>query len=171
MTAPSPPQRIKARARLPVGAPAPDFRLCYTPDQTVSLSTLRGRPVVLIFYPADWSPVCNDQLTMCQEFLPEIRRLGAELIGISVDGVWSHLAFAQHRGLQFLLLADFEPKGRVARSYGVYRPRDGTSERAIFVIDRQGVVRWSYLGPLLINPGVDGFLSALETMETGGPSS
>src|SRR6185369_10015935 len=112
-----------------------------------------------------------DQLTMCQEFLPEIRRLGAELIGISVDGVWSHLAFAQHRGLQFLLLADFTPKGHVARAYGVYRPRDGTCERAIYVIDSQGIVRWSYLAPLLINPGVDGFLSALETMETGGPSS
>ncbi|SRR6266508_2248601 len=96
---------------LPSRTQAPDFTLHSTPDQSVSLSEFRGRPVILAFYPADWSPVCGDQLSLYQELLPEFQRYGAELIGISVDGVWSHLAFAQDRHLHFPLLSDFEPKG------------------------------------------------------------
>ena len=147
---------------LPPGTNAPDFELPSTPDQTVSLTELRGRPVILAFYPEDWSPVCSDQLALYQELLPEFRRFEAELIGISVDGIWSHLAFAQDRNLHFPLLADFEPKGEVARAYGVYRAIEGTSERALYVIDGDGIVRWSYVSPVGVNPGADGILRALD---------
>jgi peroxiredoxin len=149
---------------LAAGTEAPDFALRSTPDQTLSLSDLRGRPVVLVFYPEDWSPVCSDQLTLYQELLPEFRRFGAQLVGISVDGIWCHLAFAKDRHLQFPLLPDFEPKGDVSRLYGVYRDGDGTSERALFVIDRDGVIRWSYVSPVGMNPGADGILTALEDL-------
>ena len=149
------------------GAKAPDFSLSATPDQKVSLADFRGQPVVLVFYPADWSPVCSDQLALYNELKPEFSEFEAQIIGISVDGVWCHLAFSQKRKLQFPLLADFEPKGAVARQYGVYREKDGESERALFVIDAEGVIRWSYVSPLGINPGADGILKALEPMAKG----
>jgi peroxiredoxin len=153
---------------LPAGTTAPDFSLHATPDQKISLSDFRGRPVILAFYPADWSPVCGDQMALYNEILEEFKRFNAELVGISVDGVWCHLAFAEHRRLHFPLLADFEPKGSVSRQYGVYRANDGTSERALFVIDATGVIRWSYVSPVGVNPGADGILRALETLEREG---
>jgi peroxiredoxin len=149
---------------LQAGTEAPDFELHSTPDQKVDLSHFRGRPVVLVFYPADWSPVCGDQLALYNEILPDFNRYAAQLIGISVDGVWCHTAYAQNRKLHFPLLADFEPKGRVSQLYRVYRERDGVSERALFVVDPQGVIQWSYVSPLGINPGADGILRALEQM-------
>ena len=152
------------------GAPAPNFTLNSTPDQTVSLTELRGRPVVLVFYPADWSPVCGDELALFNELLPDFRQHGAELLGVSVDGVWCHMAFAEHRNLHMPLLSDFEPKGAVARQYGAYRAQDGTSERALFLIDGEGIIRWSYCSPVGVNPGADGVLSALESL-TGSSTS
>jgi peroxiredoxin len=149
---------------LPAGAPAPDFALHATPDQVLRLSELRGRPVILVFYPADWSPVCGDQVALYNEILPEFREYGAEILGISVDGVWCHAAFARDRKLHFSLLADFEPKGAVARMYGAYREEDGTSERALFVLDGGGIIRWSYCSPIAVNPGADGILKALESI-------
>jgi peroxiredoxin len=149
---------------LPAGTPAPEFSLNVTPDQKLSLSELRGKPVILAFYPADWSPVCGDQMALYNEILPEFQKFGAELIGVSVDGVWCHEAFAKDRNLHFPLAADFEPKGAVARSYGAYRAADGVSERALFVIDRNGVIAWSYCSPIAINPGADGILQALENL-------
>jgi peroxiredoxin len=151
---------------LPAGTPAPDFSLHSTPDQSVSLGDFRGQPVILAFYPADWSPVCGDQMALYNEILPEFQRFGAELLGISVDGVWCHIAFAHDRKLRFPLLSDFEPKGGVTRRYGVYRDQDGTSERALFVIDGEGVIRWSYVSPVGINPGADGILRALEALHS-----
>jgi peroxiredoxin len=151
-------------APLAPGTEAPDFELPSTPDQKLSLSGLRGRPVVLVFYPEDWSPVCSDQLALYQELQPEFARYDAQLVGISVDGIWCHLAFAQDRHLHFPLLADFEPKGEVSRLYGVYRDGDGTSERALYVIDRDGIIRWGYVSPVGINPGADGILRALEEL-------
>ena len=154
---------------LPPGTPAPEFALPSTPDQRVSLAEFRGQPIILAFYPEDWSPVCSDQLALYQELLPEFRKFNAELLGISVDGVWSHLAFAKDRNLHFPLLADFEPKGEVSRTYQVYRATDGTSERALYVIDADGIVRWSYVSPVGVNPGADGILRALENLgEEGG---
>jgi peroxiredoxin len=151
---------------LGTGTQAPDFRLHTTPDQTVSLSDLRGKPVVLFFYPADWSPVCGDQVALYNEVLPELRRHHAQLVGASVDGVWCHKAFSDARHLHYPLLADFEPKGAVAKQYGVYREAEGVSERAIFVIDKDGVIRWSYVSPIGVNPGADGILEALEGLDT-----
>ena len=148
------------------GTKAPDFALQSTPDEKVSLSEFRGQPVILAFYPEDWSPVCSDQLGLYQELLPEFRNFNAELLGISVDGIWSHLAFEKDRNLHFPLLSDFEPKGAVARQYGVYRDHDGTSERALFVIDRDGVIRWSYVSPVGVNPGADGILRALDSLQS-----
>jgi len=150
---------------LAAGTPAPEFALHTTPDQVVSLSEFRGRPVILAFYPADWSPVCGDQMALYNELLDEFAKFDAELIGISVDGAWCHVAFAHERKLRFPLMADFEPKGGVARLYGAYREQDGTSERALFVIDPEGVIRWSYCSPVGVNPGADGILRALESLK------
>lgn len=130
----------------------------------VTLSEFRGQPVVLAFYPADWSPVCGDQLALYNELLSEFHRYHAELIGISVDGVWCHAAFASARNLHFPLLADFEPKGKISMAYGAFSPRDGQSSRALFVIDGAGIIRWSYQSPMGVNPGADGILSALESL-------
>jgi peroxiredoxin len=146
------------------GQRAPNFTLQRTPDQPLSLQDLRGQPVILAFYPADWSPVCGDQMSLYNEVLPEFRRYGANLLGISVDGAWCHLAYARERKLQFPLLADFEPKGAVARSYGVYRQTEGMSERALFVLDAEETIQWSYLSPIGVNPGADGILRALESL-------
>src|SRR5580700_2643949 len=117
---------------LTAGTAAPDFSLQVAPDRRLSLSELRGKPVILAFYPADWSPVCGDQMALYNEILPEFRKHGAELLGISVDGAWCHEAFAKDRRLHFPLLADFEPKGAAAQQYGVYRKADGVCERALF---------------------------------------
>ena len=149
---------------LPPGTVAPGFTLLVTPDQSLSLSDVAGRPVILAFYPADWSPVCGDQMALYNEVLPEFRKYDAELLGISVDGVWCHDAFAQQRHLHFPLLADFQPKGAVAKQYGAYRENEGVCERALFVIDRKGVIFWSYCSPIAVNPGADGILDALEKL-------
>ena len=149
---------------LEAGREAPDFTLNSTPDRRLSLRELRGRPVILLFYPADWSPVCGDELALFNEVLPEFQEHGAELLGLSVDGVWCHAAFVRTRKLRFPLLSDFEPKGAVSRLYGAYRADEGTSERALFLLDGAGIIRWSYLSPVGVNPGADGVLSALESL-------
>ena len=153
---------------LSAGTPAPEFQLQATPGKKVSLSELRGKPVVLAFYPADWSPVCGDQMALYNEILPEFQKHGAELLGISVDGAWCHAAFTEARNLHFPLLADFEPKGAVANAYGVYREADGITERALFVIDKDGIIRWSYCSPIGVNPGADGILDALDALKGEG---
>ena len=149
---------------LAAGTPAPDFTLNVTPDQKLSLHELRGKPVILAFYPADWSPVCGDQMALYNEVLPDFQKYGAELVGISVDGTWCHEAFAANRHLQFPLAADFEPKGATARAYGAYREEDGTCGRALFVLDKDGQITWSYLSPVAVNPGADGILKALDAL-------
>ena len=150
---------------LEAGTTAPEFELKATPDQSVRLKDFRGRRLIMAFYPADWSPVCTDQMALYNEILPEFKELGAELVGISIDHAWCHIAFAQSRNLHFPLLADFHPKGEVAQRYGVYDDNIGMSERALFVIDEEGVIRWSYVSPIGVNPGADGILAALESMQ------
>ena len=149
------------------GEQAPDFELTATDGKRIALRDLRGSPVILAFYPADWSPVCGDQMALYNEVLPEFERYGARMIGLSVDSMWCHRAFAENRHLAFPLLADFEPKGAVARAYGAYREADGTTERALVVIDAQGVIRWHYISPIDVNPGADGILEALEALTEG----
>lgn len=150
---------------LPAGTIAPNFTLSTAPGQEISLSDYRGRPVILAFYPADWSPVCTDQLGLYEQLLGEFASYeNAVLLGISVDSAYSHVAFAADRHLTFPLLADFEPKGAVATAYGVYDATIGWSGRALFVIDGEGVIRWSYTTPTGINPGADGILAALDVL-------
>ena len=151
-------------AILQPGAPAPDFRLQATPDQHLRLSELRGNPVILAFYPGDWSPVCGDQMALYNEVLPMFKDAKATLVGISVDSAWCHQAFAADRKLRFSLLADFEPKGAVSKRYGAYDEDAGTSKRALFVLDADGRIAWSHLSPVAINPGADGILDALDRL-------
>jgi peroxiredoxin len=134
---------------LPADTEAPDFALRDASGATVRLHDLRGRPVVLAFYPLDWSPGCSQQLELYQMEIDEFRRRGAELLAISVDSLYSHGAWAAVRGLTFPLLADFHPKGAVARDYSVWRERDGFSERALYVLDLDGVIRYSHVTPFL----------------------
>lgn len=144
--------------------PAPDFDLYATPDQKLKLSDFKGKRLILAFYPADWSPVCSDQMSLYSQSLPLFHKYNADIIGISVDSRWCHTAFSQNRKLHFPLLADFEPKGEVSGKYGAYNKDDGDSKRALFVIDEEGIIQWSYLSPDGINPGADGILDALEEM-------
>jgi protein-disulfide isomerase/peroxiredoxin len=155
---------------LDTGSRAPSFSLAASsrdadePRDWLTDNDFRGRPLILAFYPADWSPVCSDQMALYNAVLPEFERFGAALLGISVDGAFCHQAFARDRKLRFPLLADFEPKGQMARDYGVYRETAGTAERALFVLDGGGVVRWRYVSPINVNPGADGILRALESL-------
>ena len=146
------------------GEQAPDFSLPRSASEMFTSAQLRGQPAILAFYPADWSPVCGDQLALYQAVLPEFERYGAQLVGVSVDGVWCHAAYADARGLTFPLLADFEPKGAVSRSFGAYRDGDGVSERALFVLDAEGIIRWREVVPPEVNPGAAGIFSALDDL-------
>ena len=149
---------------LHIGTLAPDFSLFTSPDQSIKLNQLKGKKVILAFYPADWSPVCGDQMALYNEVLKFFRKQNAELIGISVDSKWCHLAFSQDRKLHFPLLSDFEPKGAVAKLYDVYDDEVGECKRALYIIDEAGIIRWNYLSPVGINPGADGILDALDEM-------
>jgi peroxiredoxin len=144
------------------GARAPDFTLPDQEGNQVSLEDFRGQTVVLVFYPADFSPVCTDQLSIYQEVLPQFEERGARLIGISVDGVFCHRAFRNHMNLSMPLLADFHPKGRVAREYGVWSDDHGVSGRALVVVDGDGTVTWSYESPPLEVPGANLIFDALD---------
>ena len=157
-------QQQSQTTALQPGITAPDFTLRTTPNQSISLNQYHGNPVILVFYPADFSPVCGDEMTLFNELLPEFQRLNAEVMGISVDGVWCHLAFSKEKNLKIPLLADFEPKGEVAKKYGVYRKKDGIAERALFLLDKDGIIRYSYVSPIGVNPGADGVLKALESI-------
>ncbi|MFC2030078.1 peroxiredoxin [Chloroflexota bacterium] len=161
-------QAAVASSPLAPGTPAPDFELPATTGKTVSLSDYRGQPVVLVFYPADWSSVCGDQLALYNEVLPLFGDSDAQVLAISVDGMWCHKAFAENRNLQFPLLSDFEPKGAVAQIYGVYDAQVGHNLRALFVVDAEGIIRWNYVSPSNVNPGADGIISALESLDRRG---
>jgi len=150
---------------LETGTKAPEFSLPVTPDQKISLSELKGKKVILAFYPADWSPVCGDQMALYNEMLKYFKQHNAELLGISVDGKWCHVSFSKDRNLHFPLLSDFEPKGAVAKLYGVYDEAAGECRRALYVIDEEGIIRWNYLSPVAVNPGADGIMDALETID------
>ena len=146
------------------GERAPDFTLRDQDGNEVSLADLRGRKVMLVFFPADFSPVCTDQLSIYQEVLPQIEERGATLLGISVDNTWTHKAFRDQLGVEIALLADFHPKGEVARAYGAYLEDYGTSNRSLVLIDEEGVVAWVYESPTPLEiPGANLIFDALET--------
>jgi len=133
-----------------VGEQAPDFTLRDQDGEKVSLSDYKGRKVMLVFYPLDFSPVCSDQLSIYQEVKPEITAKGVELVGVSVDSSYAHKAFQEKLGVDTTLLSDFEPKGEVARAYGSYIDGAGIANRTLVLIDEDGVVAWTYESP---NPG------------------
>jgi peroxiredoxin len=132
------------------GEPAPDFTLRDQDGEEVSLADFKGRKVLLVFYPADFSPVCGDQFSIYQEVKPEIAEKGVELVGVSVDGPFAHKAFQEKLGIDTTLLSDFEPKGEVARAYGSYLDGVGTANRTLVLVDESGTVAWTYESP---NPG------------------
>ncbi len=151
---------------LEVGAAAPDFELRDASGNTVRLSDYRGKNVVLAFYPLDWSPACSDQLSLYENELPEFERANARWLGISVDSLYSHGAWAAVRGLTFPLLSDFHPKGQVARRYGVMRDSDGFSERALYIVDSLGRIRYKYISPKLDHiPDIYELLNQLGQLE------
>lgn len=145
---------------------APAFSLSSTDGKKIGLDDFPGKRVVLVFYPADWSPVCGSELTIFNEILPEIESHNAVILGISVDNVWSHSAFAKSKNLRFPLLSDFEPKGEVARLYDAYVPDAGLCGRSLFVLDEDRNIRWRFTSPLDVNPGADGVLTALEELDS-----
>ena len=148
------------------GSPAPEFTLRDQDGNSVSLGDYRGRTVVLVFYPADFSRVCTDQLSVYQEVLPEFEEAGTQLVGISVDGAFCHKAFQEHQGLTIPLLADFHPKGEVAKAYGVWSEEHGVAGRALVMVGPDGLVQWSYMSPPLEVPGANLIFDALEQRTT-----
>jgi peroxiredoxin len=146
------------------GTAAPGFTLPRSSHASVSLVDVRGRRTILVFYPADWEPVSQEQLALYQEYLAEFARLGGSLLAVSTDHICSHTAFARSAGIEYPLLSDAHPQGAVSRAYGAYEEKAGTSSRTLFVLDEQGVIRWSETYPAGVNPGVDGILTALEEM-------
>lgn len=134
---------------LPVGAQAPDFSLQDASGKKVSLNDFRGQPVVLVFYPLDWSPACSDQLSLYQSELDDFKEYHTQVLAISVDSIYSHGAWAAVRGIEYPLLSDFNPKGEVARKYHIWRETDGFSERALYLIDRDGIIRYNTVSPEL----------------------
>jgi peroxiredoxin len=145
------------------GAPAPDFALPDQDGNVVTLESLRGKRVVLVFYPSDFSPVCTDQLNVYQEVLGELRERGAELYGVSVDSNWCHKAFQRHLGVDIPLLADFHPKGAVSEAYGVWAEKYGVAKRALVMIGPDGKVEWAYKSPSPLEiPGANLIFDALD---------
>jgi peroxiredoxin len=145
------------------GEKAPDFSLANHEGKELSLGDFRGRKVVLVFYPLDFSPVCSDQLSVYQDVLPQIADAGAELVGISVDSSWTHRAFRENLGLTMTLLSDFEPKGEAIRAYGAYLDQVGHGNRSLVLIDEDGVVRWVHESPTPVEiPGANLIFDALE---------
>ncbi len=147
------------------GEPAPDFTLPNQIGEPVSLSDFRGRKLMLVFYPADFSPVCSDQLSIYQEVLGKITDAGVQLVGVSVDSSWTHNAFRKQLGLDIPLLADFHPKGDMSRKYGAYLDDLGISNRSLVLIDEEGVVRWVHESPSVLDiPGANLIFDALEAV-------
>jgi peroxiredoxin len=126
-----------------IGAPAPDFVLKDQSQKEVKLSDFRGKKnVVVVFYPLDWSPVCTSEHACFVNDLKRFEQLDAQVLGVSVDSVWSHKAFAEKMGIHYPLLADFQPRGAVGEKFGVYLADKGITGRAIAVIDRSGNFAW-----------------------------
>jgi peroxiredoxin (alkyl hydroperoxide reductase subunit C) len=150
---------------LPPGTAAPNFTLPNATRSPLQLSDLLGRPVILTFYPADNSPVCSNQLALYNQALPLFQKHNATLLGISIDNPDSHKAFAQNLNLSFPLLADNDPLGAVARAYGVFNENNHNAYRALYVLDQSGIIRWAYVSPTNVNPGANGILAALESLD------
>jgi peroxiredoxin len=163
--APPPPASGILSHGLPPGVRAPELDVPAAPDgRRAWLANYRDAPLVLIFYPGDFTPVCTGELGLFNELLPDVEGLGASVLAISCDSVWSHCAYARELNLRVPLLSDFHPKGALSRRYEVYRDDVGTSERALFIVDGEGFIFWSEVSPIELSPGADGVLDALERL-------
>ncbi len=163
--APPPPASGVLSHGLSPGGRAPELDVPVTPGgRPVQLADYRGAPLVLIFYPGDFTPVCTSELGLFNELLPDLQALGANVLGISCDSLWAHGAYARELKLRLGLASDFHPKGALSRRYDVYRDDIGTCERALFVVDGEGSIFWSEVSPIELNPGADGVLDALERL-------
>jgi peroxiredoxin (alkyl hydroperoxide reductase subunit C) len=163
--APPPPASGILAYGLSPGTRAPELDVPVAPDgHRARLADYRGSPLVLIFYPGDFTPVCTGELGLFNELLPDLEALGANVLGVSCDSLWTHSAYATELKLRIDLLSDFHPKGALSERYQVYRDDIGTSERALFVVDGQGSIFWSEVSPIELNPGADGVLDALERL-------
>src|ERR1700690_3534044 len=146
-----------------IGAPAPEFTLKDQDQKEVKLSDFRGKKrVVIVFYPLDWSPVCTKEHVCLVNDMKKFDDLDAQVLGLSVDRVWSHKAYAEKMGIQYPLLADFQPRGAVAAKYGVFLEDKGITGRAISIIDRDGKLAWHKNYDIPVVPGVDEVAKALE---------
>lgn len=147
---------------LSIGQQAPDFQLKDQNMRDVKLSDYRGRKrVVLVFYPLDWSPVCTNEHACLVNDLKDFERLDAEVLGVSVDSVWSHKAFAEKMGIRYPLLADFQPRGAMAASYGVYLEDKGITGRAVFIVDKEGKIAWMKQYDIPVLPDIKEIAAAL----------
>jgi mycoredoxin-dependent peroxiredoxin len=147
---------------LAVGQTAPDFVLKDQSQKEVKLSDFAGKKkVVLVFYPLDWSPVCTNEHACFVNDMRQFETLDAEVLGVSVDSVWSHKAYAEKMGIKYSLLADFQPRGAMSEKYGVFLPEKGITGRAIFIIDKGGKVAWSKIYDIPVVPDIKEVASAL----------
>ena len=159
------PKRLP-RGPLCAGFRAPDFRLRCSQYREAALEDYRGHPLVVVFYVADWHPVCSAQLATYRDLDPQLKRMGAQLVAISADTVWSHAAFSNAHQLPFPLLADDRPRGNIARAYGVYDARRQATRRSLFVVDATSTITWSAVFPDAVDPGSDGIQTAVEDLHS-----
>ncbi|MGQ9478031.1 MAG: peroxiredoxin [Candidatus Bipolaricaulia bacterium] len=146
-----------------IGARAPEFALKDQHDRELKLAGLQGKKVLLAFHPLAWTAICAEQMLDLERNKAEFDRLGAVALGISVDSVPSKRAWAESLGIKDTpLLADFWPHGEVARQFGVFRERNGFSERAVFILDEEGIVRFAKVYPIRELPSIKEILAALE---------
>jgi peroxiredoxin len=152
----------EANMSLSVGQAAPDFTLKDQSQKEVKLSDFVGKKkVVLVFYPLDWSPTCTNEHACFVNDMKQFETLDAEVLGVSVDSVWSHKAYAEKMGIKYSLLADFHPRGAMSEKYGVYMPDRGITGRAIFIVDKQGKVAWTKNYDIPVVPDVKEVANAL----------
>jgi peroxiredoxin len=147
---------------LSVGQTAPDFTLKDQSQKEVKLSDFAGKKnVVLVFYPLDWSPTCTNEHACFVNDMRQFESLDAAVLGVSVDSVWSHKAYAEKMHINYSLLADFHPKGAMSEKYGVYLPEKGIAGRSIFIIDKGGKVAWMKNYDIPVVPDVKEVATAL----------
>jgi len=147
---------------LSVGQPAPDFTLKNQQQKEVKLSDFAGKKnVVLVFYPLDWSPTCTNEHACFVNDMKQFDTLDAEVLGVSVDSVWSHKAYAEKMGIKYSLLADFHPRGAMSEKYGVYLPEKGITGRSIFIVDKRGKVAWAKNYDIPVVPDIKEVATAL----------
>lgn len=151
---------------IPLGTIVPDFKLKSTENTFISLIDLKGKPAILVFYPGDNTPVCTNQLSLYNEIQTQglFNDYNAQIIGISVNDIHSHYLFVKNLGLTFPLLADDDPLGRVTKAFGVFNEKSQQSERALFVLNAEGKIHWSYVAPINVNPGAEGIFQALDSL-------